>query len=193
MALGDALLKQLSNKANQVGDQPESKFAGLKSKAALIISIFAAIYSIDAFLASTISSRILNNTIAVNDVWSFYQAKSIKQSIAEISRDIAVREKDPKRAEELQANINRYESDPATGEGKRELMAKAKKIEAEIEHLKKQSPWIGLAGSIMQISIVMLTASILSAGMLMFWGGLVAQVAALVIMSHGILLWIPGI
>lgn len=193
MALGDALLKQLTNKANKVGDQPESKFAGLKSKIALIISVFAAIYSIDAFMASTISSRILNNTIAVNDVWSFYQAKSIKQSIAEISRDLAVREKDTKRVEELQANIARYESDPATGEGKRELMAKAKQIEAEIEHLKKQSPWIGLAGSIMQISIVMLTASILSAGMLMFWGGLVAQVVALVIMSHGLLLWIPGV
>ena len=159
MALGDALLKQLTNKANKVGDQPESKFAGLKSKIALIISVFAAIYSIDAFMASTISSRILNNTIAVNDVWSFYQAKSIKQSIAEISRDLAVREKDTKRVEELQANIARYESDPATGEGKRELMAKAKQIEAEIEHLKKQSPWIGLAGSIMQISIVMLTAA----------------------------------
>lgn len=193
MALGDALLKQLSNKADKVGEQPESRFAGIKAKAALIISIFAAIYSVDAFLASTISSKILNNTIAVNDVWSFYQSKSIKQAIAELARDQALRDKNVKKADAIQVNIDRYESDPATGEGKRELLAKAKRIEAEIEHLKKQAPWIGLAGSLMQISIVMLTASILSAGMLMFWGGLVAQVVAITVMSHGLLLWIPGI
>ena len=42
MALGDVLLKQLSKKAEQVGEVPTDAGNNLKSKAALIISIFAA-------------------------------------------------------------------------------------------------------------------------------------------------------
>jgi Domain of unknown function (DUF4337) len=191
MALGDAILKQLSKNADKVGDgdQPTSMSSKLKNKAALIISIFAAIYSVDAFIGSQISSKILNNTIHVNDVWNFYQAKSIKQMVTEYSKDIAIRDKDTSKIAEMQALIDRYESDPKTGEGKKELLVKAKSIEAEIDHLKRQSPWIGLAGSIMQISIVLITASMLSAGMMMFWGGILAQVVALAIMGQGLFLW----
>jgi Domain of unknown function (DUF4337) len=187
MALGDALLKQLSKKADQISD--EKPTAGLKSKAALIISVFAAIYSIDAFIGSQIGSKILNNTIHVSDVWNFYQSKSIKQTLAEMQLDDAIDRKDEKKIIELKGKIARYESDPATGEGKKELLAQAKGIEAEITHLKKQSPWIGLAGSIMQIAIVLLTASILSPGMLMFWTGLGTMAVATGLMLQGIFLW----
>lgn len=193
MALGDAILKTLSKNADKVndGDQPSTMSSKLKNKAALIISIFAAIYSVDAFIGSQISSKILNNTIHVNDVWNFYQAKSIKQMITEYSMDIAVRDKDATKISDMKALIDRYESDPKTGEGKKELLVKAKGIEAEIDHLKRQSPWIGLSGSIMQIAIVLVTASMLSAGMMMFWGGILAQAVAVLLMSQGIWLWMP--
>jgi Domain of unknown function (DUF4337) len=186
MALGDALLKQLSKKADQVGEAPAS---GLKSKAALIISIFAAIYSFDAFIGSTLSSKILNETITINDVYSFYQAKSIKQAVTEASQEDAARAGDTKRVAELQKRIDRYESDPVSGEGKRELLAKAHELEKSRDRAKKQAPWIGIAGSVMQISIVLLTASILSTGMLMFWAGLAAQAAALALMAQGMFLF----
>ena len=108
--------------------------------------------------------------------------------MAEYAQEDALRAGDKKRAEELQGRINRYESEPATGEGKRELLAKAKELEAVRDHAKKQSPWIGIAGSVMQIAIVLLTASILSSGMLMFWAGLGAMGVALVIMAQGLFL-----
>jgi hypothetical protein len=41
----------------------------------------------------------------------------------------------------------------------------------------------------MQIAIVLLTASILSSGMLMFWAGLGAMGVALVIMAQGLFLF----
>ena len=198
MALGDAILKQLSKKADQVGESPTG---GIKSKAALIISIFAAIYSFDAFVGSTLSSRILNETIHLNDVYSFYQAKSIKQSLYQMAADdlemvledknmaAGPREQLTARLNKYKAAIARYESDPATGEGKKELLANAKQIEAERDRAKKQAPWIGIAGSVMQISIVLVTASMLSAGMLMFWAGLAAQAAALLMMAQGLFLF----
>jgi len=186
MALGDTLLNQLRKHAEKNGDEPVSK---LKSKAAMIISIFAAIFSINAFIGSQLSSKILNSTIEINDIYSFYQAKSMKQTMSEFAREDAIRAGDTKRADELHVLIARYESEPATGEGKVELLAKAKQLETERDVAKKKSPLIGIAGSIMQISIVLLTASILSAGMLMFWGGLGAMSIALVIMSQGLFLW----
>ena len=109
--------------------------------------------------------------------------------MAEYAQEDANRAGDKKRVEELQKRIDRYESEPSTGEGKRELLAKAKQIEAERDHAKKQSPWIGIAGSVMQIAIVLLTASILSTGMLMFWGGIGAMAAALALMGQGLFLW----
>ena len=189
MALSDVLLKQLSKNADKVADGQQTTSSKLKGKAAIIISVFAAIFSVNAFIQSQTASLILNNTIKANDVYSFYQAKSIKQSMAEYAQEDANRAGDKKRADELQKRIDRYESDPATGEGKRELLAKAKQIEAERDHAKKQSPWIGIAGSVMQIAIVLLTASILSTGMLMFWGGLGAMTAALALMGQGLFLW----
>jgi hypothetical protein len=194
MALSDILLKQLSKNANKVstkGEHPEGATNKLKSKAALIISVFAAIFSVNAFIQSQLASTILNNTIHANDVYSFYQAKSIKQNLAEMQLDDAVDRKETAKAAALKAKIDRYESDPATGEGKRELLAKAKHIEAERDLAKKKAPWIGIAGSIMQIAIVLLTASILSTGAMMFWAGLAAQTVAMVIMSHGLFLWLP--
>jgi len=188
MALGDTLLNQLRKNAEKNGDTPTTT-SGLKSKAAMIISIFAAIFSVNAFIGSQLSSSILNNTIAANDIYSFYQAKSIKQTMAEYAQEDAVRAGDKKRGEELQVRIDRYESDPVTGEGKRELLAKAKHIEADRDLAKKKSPWIGIAGSVMQIAIVLLTASILSSGALMFYGGLSAMTIALVLMSQGLFLW----
>jgi hypothetical protein len=202
MALGDALLRQVSKNADKISaEEPKTTTNRLKSKAALIISVFAAIYSINAFIGSQMSSRILNNTIQANDVWSFYQAKSVKQSLYVIgAEDIEMvledknlnadsRQQLTARLAKYKATIARYESEPATGEGKKELMAKAHKIEAERDHTKKQAPWIGVSGSVMQISIVLLTASILSAGTLMFWAGLASMAVAIALMAQGMFLW----
>lgn len=188
MALSDILLKQLSKNKDKVGESTTTSDK-IRSKAAMIISIFAAIFSINAFIASQLSSSVLNNTIKANDIYSFYQAKSIKQTMAEYAQEDAVRAGDKKRADELQVRIDRYETDPASGEGKRELLAKAKATEADRDQAKKKSPWIGIAGSVMQIAIVLLTASILSSGMLMFWAGLGAMGVALVIMAQGLFLF----
>jgi Domain of unknown function (DUF4337) len=200
MALGDSLLNQIRKKAEESG-AVVAETSKLKSKAALIISIFAAIYSFDAFIGNTLNSRILNETIHLNDTYSFYQAKSIKQSLYQMAADdvemvledktinVTAREQLNQRLAKYNAAIARYESDPVSGEGKRELLASAKKIESDRDRAKKQAPWIGIAGSVMQISIVLLTASILSTGMLMFWAGLAAQAAALALMAQGLFLF----
>lgn len=163
--------------------------AKLKDKAGMVISVFALILAVNSWYGGKLSSITLNNTIAANDVWSFYEAKSIKQTLAEQSLDDAIYRKDTAKIEKLQAKIARYESEPATGEGKKELMAKAKKLEAERDQAKTQSPWIGFASTLYQLSIVVLSASILAVSMSMFWGSFVVAGIGLLLTSQGVWLW----
>ena len=139
--------------------------AKIKDKAGWVITVLAALLAVNTYVGNGFSSSILQNTIKANDTWNFYQAKSIKQSIAEGQLEEA---KDPKRIAELQAKIDRYESDPAKGEGKKELMAKARALEDARDEAKKHTPWLTFAGTAFQLSIVLLSASILAVSMPMF-------------------------
>ena len=172
-----------------VGSRSERE-AKLKDKAGMVISVFALLLAVNSWYGNKLSSQTLNDTIAANDVWSFYEAKSIKQMLAEQSLEAAVARKDSERVEKLQAKIARYESDPATGDGKRELMAKARALEAERDRAKKQSPWIGFAGTLYQLAIVVLSASILAVSMSMFWGSFFVAGLGLLLTAQGLFLFI---
>ena len=160
--------------------------AKIKDKAGWVITVLAALLAVNTYISNGFSSSILTNTIKANDTWNFYQAKSIKQSIAEGQLEET---KDPKRREELQAKIDRYESDPSKGEGKKELMAKARALEDARDEAKKHTPWLTFAGTGYQLAIVLLSASILAVSMPMFWGSIAVGSVAAVLMSQGIWLW----
>lgn len=165
--------------------------ARIKDKAGWTITVIAALLAINTYISNGISSNVLTNTIKANDTWNFYQAKSIKQTIAENARDDAEIRRDYKKVETLTAKINRYESDPKSGEGKQELMAKAKQLEANRDELKKHSPWLTFAGSSLQLSIVLLSAAILAVSMGMFWASLGVGIVGALLLSQGIWLWLP--
>ncbi len=161
--------------------------AKIKDKAGWVITVLAALLAINTYIGNGYSSSILQNTIKANDTWNFYQAKSIKQSIAEGQLEDA---KDPKRRAELQAKIDRYESDPAKGEGKKELMAKARALEDARDEAKKHTPWLTFAGTAFQLAIVLLSASILAVSMSMFWGSVAVGAVGALLLSQGFWLWL---
>jgi hypothetical protein len=165
--------------------------AHIKDKAGWVITIVAALLAVNTYVANGISSGILTNTIRANDTWNFYQAKSIKQTIAENARDDAAARRDTKKVQELTEKIDRYESDPVKNEGKRELMAKARGLEAARDEAKLHSPWLTFSGSALQLSIVLLSASILAVSMGMFWASIGVGLIGAILMSQGIWLWFP--
>jgi hypothetical protein len=162
--------------------------AQIKDRAGWVITVIALLLAITTYVANGFSSKILTNTIKANDTWNFYQAKSIKQSIAEGQLEDA---KDPKRREQLEAKIARYESDPSKNEGKKELMAKALQIESERDDAKKHTPWLTFAGMAFQLAIVLLSASILAVDKRMFWGSIGVSVFGSLLLAQGIWLIIP--
>jgi hypothetical protein len=195
MALIDSVLN-LINKQPKDPDAPKppvgsrsEREAKLKDKAGMVISVFALLLAVNSWYGGALSSKTLNNTISANNVWAFYQAKSIKQTLAEQSLDDAVYRKDTAKAEKLQAKIDRYESDPKTGEGKKELMEKARALEAERDEAKKRSPWIGYASTMYQLSIVVLSASILAVSIGMFWGSFFVAGLGMLLSAQGVFLF----
>jgi len=193
MALIDSVIAMVTKKAKDptalkppVGSRSERE-AKIKDKAGLVINIFALLLAVNTYFGNSYSSLILNNTIKANDTWSFYQAKALKQTMAEYSMDDAVRAGDQKRADELKARIERYENEPA--EGKKDLMIHAKMLEAVRDEAKKKSPWTNYASTAFQLSIVLLSASILAVSMSLFWGSFIVAAIGTILMTQGIWLW----
>lgn len=113
-------------------------------------------------------------------------AKSIKQTLYELELGRV----DGDLRKKYQNTVARYESEPETGEGKKELFAQAKKLEAERDLAKRKSPWISYASTAYQLSIVLLSASILSVSMVLFWSSFVVAGFGFILMTQGLWLWI---
>jgi len=160
--------------------------AAIKDKAGLVIVIMALFMAITTYFSNSYSGAVLKNMLKATDTYAFYQAKSIKQSIAEGQMEDA---RDPKRVRELAAKIERYESDPVKGEGKKELLEKARAYEAARDEAARHSPWLTFASLAFQLAIVLLSASILSVNNTMYRISEVVAVIGTVLLVQGIWLW----
>ena len=169
-----------------VGSRSERE-AKIKDKAGMVINVFALALAINAWYGGKLSSTVLNNTIKANDTYSFYQAKSLKQTLAEQNLYEAQHNSDKARAADMAAKIERYENEPK--EGKKDLMIKAKALEAERDDAKTRSPWIGYASTAYQLAIVVLSASILAVSMMLFWSSFVVAGFGLLLSLQGVFLF----
>jgi len=158
------------------------KEAKIKDKAGFVIVFFAAILAINTMLGGSNSSKIMNNTIAANNQWSWYQAKNVRQVLYETS---AVESKISENKAKFEAEAKRMEED------KKQIMEKAKALEAERETAKQKSPWFTWGGSVLQIAIVLLTASILAVSMPMFYISVVVGGLGSLFVSQALWMWLP--
>jgi hypothetical protein len=161
--------------------------AAIKDKAGMVIVVMALFLAVTTYFANSFSGAVLKNMLKATDTYAFYQSKSIKQSIAEGQLQDT---RDPKRKAELEAKIARYETDPAKGEGKKELLAKAQAFEAARDSASRHSPWLTFTSMLFQLAIVLLSASILAVNNKMYQASLVVGGIGLVLLTQGIWLWI---
>jgi hypothetical protein len=190
MAINDTMLNILRKEPkNDVKPEPgsrEEKEIKIKTRAGFVINVFALFLAVNTWYGGKLSSTIMNNTIAANDTYAFYQAKSIKQTLAEQSLDDAIERGQKDKIVKLQAKIQNYE----TGhDGKQELLVKAKALEEERDLAKKRSPWIGYANTAYQLAIVLVSASIISLSMPLFFGSFFVTVLGLALSLQGVFLF----
>ena len=162
-----------------VGSRSERE-AKIKDKAGLVINIFALLLAVNAWYGGKLSSTVMNNTINANNQWAWYQAKNVRGVIYETA---ALQTKDPAMKERFEAEKARMDAD------KKEISDKAKKMEADRDEAKLRSPWIGYASTAYQLSIVLLSASILAVSMPLFWGSFVVAAVGVLLSLNGLMLW----
>ncbi len=120
------------------GDGAHSGVGGgsLVNQIAMITAIIATVGAIFAYMggATQANAGLYKNNAAIkkteaSNQWNFFQAKSTKQSLAELARDLAPDDKKPG----YQAKIARYETE------KNEIKVAAEKLEAEATTWDQQS------------------------------------------------------
>ena len=156
--------------------------AQIKDRAGFVIVVLAALLAINTMIGGQNSSKTMNNTIAANNQWAWYQAKNMRQVLYETA---AVESKIPENKAKFEAEAARMKVD------KDEIMAKAKALEAERDVARQKSPWFTWGGSVLQIGIVLLTASILAVSMPMFWVSIVVGSVGAFLVSQALWMWMP--
>jgi hypothetical protein len=175
----------LKDKTGKILSRSEGE-AVMKGRGAITISIYAALLAICTLVSASYSGKVLTNTLKANDTWSFYQAKAIKQGIAELAFNDAVAIGNMSKAAELKSKIDRYESDPSTNEGKKELYQKGKALEAERDEAKLRGPYFSFASAFLQIAIVLSSTAILAVSMEMLFASIMFGVLGALLLSNGI-------
>lgn len=155
-----------------------------KNRTALMISILAMVLAVSSLGGSNSAKEATQENILAANAYAFYQAKAIRQTSLKIAaadlelqllRDptmpATAREAFQKKIDEYKKTADRYESEPETKEGKKELLARAKAHEASRDHALRQDPWFDYGEGMLQIAIVLLSVSIIGSIPALFLAG----------------------
>jgi len=155
-----------------------------QNRSALTISILAMVLAIASLGGSNAMKEATQENILAANAYAFYQAKNIRQTTYKLAaNDLELQlARDPnmnatakamfeKKIEDYKKTAERYESEPETKEGKKELMVRAKEHEAIRDHAMRQDPWFDYAEGALQIAIVLLSVSIVAAIPALYWAG----------------------
>ena len=156
--------------------------AVLKGRASITITIYAAVLALCTLLGNSLSSRILTDNILASDAWSYYQAKSIKLYLFDIASNIT---SEKELINSYKEHIKELEKD------KSEIMANARRLEADRDESKKKSPYFSFANTVLQISIVLSTTAILAVSLPLWYASIITGLLGLLLLSNGIWYYIP--
>lgn len=148
-------------------------------KIALLIAILALVLAFSETLGKAAQTEALSKNIEAANLWAFYQAKSIRmttlRTAAENLELLALSSDAAKaRLEAWRKAAARYDSEPETREGRKELSERAKEAEARRDHEMAAYHQYELASAAVQIAIVLASATIITGISALAWvaGGL---------------------
>jgi len=172
-----------------------------KNRTALTISVLAMVLAIASLGGSNSAKEATQENILAANAYAFYQAKTIRQTSLKIAysdlelqllREPAmpapVKEAFQKKIDEYKKTADRYESEPETRDGKKELMVRAKAHEAARDHALRQDPWFDYGEGMLQIAIVLLSVSIIGSIPALYLAGSVLGALGFVATLNGYLL-----
>ena len=180
--------------------------ATFRKYAAIYLGIVAMLLAITSLGGSNATKVMLNSNIQASDIYGYYQSKYIRQTVyqttaeeleaqllAQPDMQDAAKAKFEEAIRRYRSRAERYESDPSTGEGKRELLAKAKEWEAKRDHAAERDPNFDFAEALFQIAIVIGSVSIVavSRSLIKLSGGIAAVASLLMINGYFLIVHLP--
>ncbi len=173
-----------------------------RTRCAMLVSTLAMVLAIASLGGNNAAKETMVHNVLASNAFAFYQAKNIRQTDYKIAADDiqvqlaqdkispAAKELLEKKLADYQKNISRYESEPETGDGKKELMAKAKEHEHERDHAMAQDPWFDYAEALLQIAIVLTSVAILTGVRVLFWVPCGLGLLGILSTLNGFMMWI---
>lgn len=191
-------------KADEAAELLDSGPAGedrLKKTAAVLIGLLAMALAITGLGAAEAAKEIVNSNILASNAYAFFQAKTIRQTVLRVAADDmeimlladgalpeAARAKASQRLDQYRRTIARYDSEPETGEGRKELLARAQVLEERRDRAQRQDPYFDYAEALLQIGIVLSSVSIIAGSRALLAGGAAVGMIAVILTVNGFLL-----
>ena len=140
---------------------------------ALVITILALVLAFSETLGKSAQTAALASNIEASNLWAFFQAKTIRQTVLRTAAEglsVAVdTEKAKKQIEKWRETVARYQNEPETGEGREQLAARAKEAEKKRDRSMAAYHHYELASAAVQIAIVLASASIITTIAALLW------------------------
>src|SRR5262245_19000373 len=156
-------------------------------KIALLIAVLALVLAFSETLGKSAQTAALSLNIEASNLWAFFQAKTIRQTVIRTAAEQAAIS--PKGAEkQIEAwkkTADRYQSEPETNEGRKELAERAKAAEAKRDRALAAYHHYEVASAAVQIAIVLASAAIITGALALVWIGVGLGVVGLVFCGIG--------
>lgn len=146
---------------------------GADKRIALLIAILALFLALAETGAKSAQTEAITRNVEAANLWSFFQARTIRQTTLRAAAELAELDRAAATDAALQAAIGtqqkawrdtvaRWESEPATGEGRRELSDRAKAAEAKRDRNMAAYHHYEYGAAAFQVAIVLASAAIIT-------------------------------
>ena len=154
---------------------------------ALLIAVIALFLALSETLGKSAQTEALSQNIEASNLWAFFQAKTVRmttvrtaaenmQTQLEKESDASFKTIAGKRVDSWQKTAQRYDDEPETNEGRKQLVARAKKAEDKRDTSLAKYHHFEVASAAFQIGIVLASATIITGMALLSWGAIALAV-----------------
>ena len=162
---------------------------------ALLIAVIALFLAFSETLGKSAQTVGIELNIKASDTWNFFQAKTIRQTSLRTAAEamtlqVAAAPEEAKavmtkQIDTWKATVARYESDPKEQDGRKELMAIAKKFEAARDVAMARYHNYEIGSAAFQIGIVLASAAVITNIVALAFGSLGLAVIGLIFTGMG--------
>jgi hypothetical protein len=166
-------------------------------KIALLIAVLALFLSFAETLGKSAQTEAIDANVKTSDTWAFFQAKDIRKTVVTVAADeitlLASTLTDPaaktaieKQVDAWRKTAERYESDPQSGTGRKELAALAKAQEEERDLAMARYHHYEIASAAFQIGIVLASAAVITGIAALAWFAGILGLSGIAVLSLGL-------